>query len=137
MSKLVDSIVLNLLSAYIYKKTFLVILKCMFLSKLHIFESFLKIFGKFGESNKIFQFARLTKFVVKMYLAVSATSMYTQTLPDYTYASQISAYKCMLWGGGGGDGCDILSVSDFSVPKPLHIHTFFEHSSNISNGVAN
>ena len=66
-----------------------------------------------------------------MYLAVTATNMYTQTLPDYTYASQISAYKYMFWeGGGGGDGCDILSVSDFSVPKPLHIHIFYDHDDN-------
>ena len=61
-----------------------------------------------------------------MYLAETATNMYTQTLPDYMYASQISAYKYMLW-GGGGDRCDILSVSDFSVPKPLHIHIFYDH----------
>ena len=32
--------------------------------------------------------------------------------------------------GGGGDGCDILSVSDFSVPKPLHIHIFYVHDDN-------
>ena len=63
-----------------------------------------------------------------MYLGVTATIMYTQTLPDYTYASQISAYKYMYGGGGGGrGGCDILSVSDVSVPKPLHIHIFYDH----------
>ena len=32
----------------------------------------------------------------------------------------------MLWEGGGGTDVT-LSVSDFSVPKPLHIHIFFDH----------
>ena len=44
----------------------------------------------------------LNTFVVKIYLEVAATNMYIQTLPDYTYASQISARKYTLWGGGGG-----------------------------------
>ena len=46
-----------------------------------------------------------------MYLAVTATNMYTQTLLDYTYASQISAYKYMLWGGGRGKNSSFLSTS--------------------------
>ena len=32
--------------------------------------------------------------------------------------------------GGGGGGCDIFSVLDFSVPKPLHIHIFYDHDDN-------
>ena len=46
-----------------------------------------------------------------MYLAVTATNMYTQTLPDYKYASQISAYKYMLH-------------------ITLHIHIFYDHDDN-------
>ena len=59
----------------------------------------------------------LDKFVVKMYLAVTATNMYTQTSPDYTYAVKLVLINTCY--GGGGGGCDILSVSDFSVPKTI------------------
>ena len=43
--------------------------------------------------------------------------------------SQISAYKYKL-SGYGGDGCDIVSVLDFSVPKLLHSHIFYDHDDN-------
>ena len=73
----------------------------MFLSRLHIFESSSKIFASLAKIIKSPNLPGLNKFVVKMYLAVTAKNMYTQTLPDYMYASQISAHKYMLWGGGG------------------------------------
>ena len=70
----------------------------MFLSRLNIFESAQKCLAKVIKSPNL---PGLNIFFVKMYLAVTATNMYTQTLPNYMYASQISAYKYMLWGGGG------------------------------------
>ena len=55
-----------------------------------------------------------------MYLAVTATNMYTQTLPDYTYVSQISAYKYMLWGGGRAD----VIFYQFQILVCLNHYTF-------------
>ena len=54
-----------------------------------------------------------------MYLAETATNMYTQTLPDYMYASQISAYEYMLWGGGAD-----VTFYQFQILVCLNHYTF-------------
>ena len=100
MSKLVDSIVLNLLSAYIYKKKYSwSSCSTCFYQDYTFLNHAQKYLASLPKVIKFPNLPGLNKFVVKMYLAVTATNMYTQTLPDCMYGSQISAYKYMLWGG--------------------------------------
>ena len=71
----------------------------------------------------------LDKFVVKMYLAVTATNMYTQTSPDYTYAVKLVLINT-CYGGGGGEDVTFYQFQILVCLKPLHIHIFYDHDDN-------